>query len=375
MGLLDNPKDAAMLQMGLGLLSRSGPSRMPVSLGQALGDSGQEAMGTYQQVDQANQMKQMRDMQMQQQRAQAEEAARRQAALKAFRDQLPPQLQNQFDVDPHGFMQQMYAKPKVHVVDGALVDESGNVKYQGTPKAATDIEKLIAARDRYPIGDPNRKLFDAAIAKASTHAPQVNVSYGSPVAGEDDKGNKVFFQPDKKGGTPAIIKGVKPSGEVGKAPTEAETKAAFYAGNMKAATRVLDQLEKEGLDMSKLGSQVDTAMAGGMGNLVSSPRAQQARQAQNQWAEQMLRMQTGAAATQDEITRTVATYFPKPGDSSEVVAQKKAMRAQAEQGVFAASGRAQSRVPSGGGKTAVRRGTYGGKPVIQYDDGSVEYAD
>lgn len=137
----------------------------------------------------------------------------------------------------------------------------------------------------------------------------------------------------------------------GKPPTEAEAKAAFYAGNMRAASAVLDNLEKHGFDPTSKKGQIGTYLAGGLTNPLAGKTAQQARQAQNQWAEQMLRMQTGAAATKDEIERTVRTYFPAIGDSAAVVAQKRQQRKQAEQGVFAASGRAAGRVqqPASGG--------------------------
>lgn len=349
MGLLDQTAmNSPEMGMAMGLLSAGGASRMPVSLGQGLAQGYQG----YQQAAQAEQMRQMHDMQIQQQKAHVEEMQRQKAALQQFRAQLPPPLQAQFDMDPKGFISYMRKQEEEYTLTPGAVRFRGKEKLAEAPmevKPQTELEKLMAARDRYPVGDPNRKFYDAAISKATTHAPPVSVSYGSPMAGEDEKGNKVFFQPDKKGGAPAIIKGVKPSGEVGKAPTEGETKAAFYAGNMRAATKVLDQLEAQGVDMSKLGSQVDTSMAGGITNIVASQTAQKARQAQEQWAEQNLRMQTGAAATKDEIIRNIRTYFPQPGDGPEVVAQKKAMRLQAENGVFAAAGRAQGRVHGSGG--------------------------
>lgn len=69
MGLLDqlnDPSNAALMQLGLGLLSASGPSRMPVSTGQALGAAGQGAMSTYQEMQQAQQRKMLQDLQAQQ---------------------------------------------------------------------------------------------------------------------------------------------------------------------------------------------------------------------------------------------------------------------------------------------------------------------
>lgn len=129
MGLLDTPKDAAMMQMAMGLLSAGGPSRTPISLGQAFGDSGQQAMQVYRQRENDLQNNQLRDMQIQQGQIQQAELMRKRDALKAFRDQLPPQLQNRFDVDPQGFMDQLKPKAPVSVAPGAsLVDPNNGYK-------------------------------------------------------------------------------------------------------------------------------------------------------------------------------------------------------------------------------------------------------
>jgi hypothetical protein len=45
-----NPKGLGILQAGLGMLAAGGPSRMPVSLGQAVGQAGQQGMNAYQQA-------------------------------------------------------------------------------------------------------------------------------------------------------------------------------------------------------------------------------------------------------------------------------------------------------------------------------------
>lgn len=218
----------------------------------------------------------------------------------------------------------------------------------GKPDTASQssVGQMIAEMNRLSPNDPMRAVYQQAINKATTHAPAAQLNnYGSPVAGVGPDGRPVFFQPSKGGGAPAIVPGVAPAPDV-KPPTEAEAKAAFYAGNMRAASQQLDNLEKQGFDPTTTTNQAGTALAGGLTNPVTGKQAQQARQAQNQWAEQMLRMQTGAAATTDEVNRTVRTYFPAVGDTPEVIAQKRSMRQQAEDGVVAAAGRASNRIPT-----------------------------
>jgi len=210
----------------------------------------------------------------------------------------------------------------------------------------SDLARLTTEMNSLPPGDPRIGLYKNAITKMTTHAPGTSVSYGAPVAGQDAQGNPIFFQPGKTGGAPSIVPGVRPPQKDGaeKVPTEAEAKAGFYAGNMRAASKTYDALTSGGFDPSTGRAQIDTSLAGGWTNALAGKNARLAKQSQNQWSEQMLRMLTGAAATTDEINRNNATYFPQIGDGPAEVAQKKEMRRQAENGVFEASGRAKQRV-------------------------------
>ena len=121
--------------------------------------------------------------------------------------------------------------------------------------------------------------------------------------------------------------------------TESQAKASTFASQMRSAESVIDNLVNDGFDQSSLYNQARAGLAGGSTNLLASPEAQQLRQAQNQWAEAFLRVKTGAAATEGEVQRNIETFFPKIGDSKEVVAQKAAMRRNAEQDVMQMTGR------------------------------------
>jgi hypothetical protein len=202
--------------------------------------------------------------------------------------------------------------------------------------AGSPLAKLIAERDKFPPGHPARKVYDNAITKATTHQPGVSVSYGSPVAGTDQAGNPVFFQPDKGGGAPAIVPGVRPP-KADKPLTESQAKAAVYKAQMDASEKELATIP---IDQTKLASQLDVGMASGTWtNPAASPVAQRARQAQEQWAEVFLRFKTGAASTEAEVKRNVRTFFPQPGDSKEVIEQKARMRKQASHDIGLAAGK------------------------------------
>lgn len=210
---------------------------------------------------------------------------------------------------------------------------------------ARDNNNLIRAD-----GSLNKPLLDAKKQVAASRASSTNVSYGTPMAGVDKDGNPVFFQPSKTGGPPSIVQGVAPSVKGDKPLTEAQAKAAVFKSQMEAAER---ELATNPIDQTKLGPQIDVAVASTGANMLSSPGAQRARQAQEQWAEAFLRFKTGAASTEAEVKRNVKTFFPQQGDSDEVIAQKKRMREQAVLDLGMAAGEKPPTKPAattGGGK-------------------------
>lgn len=235
-GLLDNPNDVALMQMGLGLLQAGGPSRTPVSLGQAIGGAGQGAMDAYRQTEQLNQQKQMREMQMQQQRAQAEEAQKRQQALQQFRAQLPPQLQAQFDVDPQTFIKSLYdrqktTEPKLVTVmtpNGPMQKWMRPGESQGvdigapvdTKKPDTPFYQFLPTESGYAVGN----------ARTGQIAP--GVMGGSPVVRASD--------------SPRLQGEIAQAKEVGKTLGEERTKAALdvprIIDNAETAIRHVDEL-------------------------------------------------------------------------------------------------------------------------------------
>jgi hypothetical protein len=370
-GLLNmGPQDEALLALGLGLLNSKG------SFGNALGQSGMQAMQTLNQAKEREQRARQQAQQEEMQRMQVEQM-RRQATLDAmaptmrkpdFMDNrdvgLPGEAQpapdlgglaQQYMMAPGGLsrglqLQEMLKKQKpaplkVGANDRVLDPETFKELVPALPDkdAGSPLAKLIAERDKFPPGHPARKVYDNAITKATTHQPGVSVSYGSPVAGTDQAGNPVFFQPDKGGGAPAIVPGVRPP-KTDKPLTESQAKAAVYKAQMDASEKELATIP---IDQTKLASQLDVGMASGTWtNPAASPVAQRARQAQEQWAEVFLRFKTGAASTEAEVKRNVRTFFPQPGDSKEVIEQKARMRKQASHDIGMAAGKEGGSAPS-----------------------------
>lgn len=272
------------------------------------------------------------------------QAMRAGLGLQEIQALMPAKAENPFGkVDPKDFTPESVRKfaltknyadlvprTRVEFVDGRAVDPFATAPGTVLPRQSNPVADLLVPG---PGGQlvPNKPLIDA---KKQLVPPGVSVSYGAPVAGTDTAGNPVFFQPDKAGGQPNIVPGVKPP-QKDSALTEAQAKATTFMSQMKAAEKELSGIP---IDPTKTWSQVDVALAGGLTNFAASPAAQRARQAQEQWSESFLRFKTGAAATKDEVILNVRTFFPQPGDSADVIEQKQRMRQQAVQDIAFAAG-------------------------------------
>lgn len=202
------------------------------------------------------------------------------------------------------------------------------------PKAPTlpnAVQEYQFAQSQGYSGSFNDWVKEKARAGAASNSV---VNYGSPVPIMLPDGSVGYAQPPNRAGAPPQVMAgpggkplVKPPEQKAEKPmTEAQAKAATFKAQMEAAER---ELSSTPIDPTKLMSQLDIALASTGANIVSSPAAQRARQAQEQWAEAFLRFKTGAASTEAEVKRNVRTFFPQQGDSKEVIAQKSRMRQQA----------------------------------------------
>jgi len=103
-------------------------------------------------------------------------------------------------------------------------------------------------------------------------------------------------------------------------PTEAQNKDSFNANRMTDSGAILARMEQEGFDY---GASLATG-----GAFREDGRQYQA--AAREWADSLLRLTTGAAATRDEVESALQSYFPQIGDSAAVRQQKAQRRAQVE---------------------------------------------
>lgn len=123
--------------------------------------------------------------------------------------------------------------------------------------------------------------------------------------------------------------------------TDAQAKANLFGTRMKESDRILSGLEGKyspgGVNAKMAAGEVPLVggVAGYAGNLMLSESGQQAEQAQRDFINAVLRRESGAVISPAEFSNGQKQYFPQPGDTPALLAQKKANRQLAIRGMEA----------------------------------------
>lgn len=131
-------------------------------------------------------------------------------------------------------------------------------------------------------------------------------------------GMSITTNPD---GTVSVTQGPTGGGKM----TEQNSKDMVYA---KRAAGALPIIDKMGDALTSAGEAVGGSVPA-VGNYLKSPEYQQAEQAGKEFLQAILRKDTGAAITTQEVNEYGTVYLPRPGDSQQVLAQKKESRRRA----------------------------------------------
>lgn len=141
-----------------------------------------------------------------------------------------------------------------------------------------------------------------------------------------------------------VVKGSAGGG--GKPMTEGQAKANMFGGRMTESDAVLSRLEDEGVTNSGViknvvqgtvgilplvGDKLSEAAGSGMNVLPGvlggpSSQQQQVEQARRDFINAVLRRESGAVISPQEFANAEKQYFPQPGDSKDVLAQKRRNR-------------------------------------------------
>jgi len=155
--------------------------------------------------------------------------------------------------------------------------------------------------------------------------------------------------------------------------TEAQGKATGFALRAKQASDILDVVGKDGKVqpgiLKRVGESVPL-VGEGLGtilNVTQTPPQQQVEQAQRAFVNAILRQESGAAVNESEFINAKKQYFPQPGDSKEVIDQKRLNRETAIKALEVAAGPGMKQVaPSAGIKVGTVEDGYrfkGGDPA------------
>jgi hypothetical protein len=211
----------------------------------------------------------------------------------------------------------------------------GRVKASGAPKQG-EFERMLSSI--YPPGSPEyARALQNWVTKQTTHQPQVNVSYGAPMAAVNPATGKVeLVRPDNKGGM--TFTGVKPAPtDRDIRPTDGQSNAALYASRMQEADKLINDLEGKYNRYQLAARQTaGQGVVGTVANSLISSEVQKVDQAQRNFINAVLRRESGAVIAEPEFKNAAIQYFPQPGDSIEVVRQKAANRRTAIEGIKAA---------------------------------------
>lgn len=123
--------------------------------------------------------------------------------------------------------------------------------------------------------------------------------------------------------------------------TEAEGRNAGFLKRAITAEKELSALETEGTSMwNKAAGNLPM----GAGNYLVTEGAQKFNQAKRNFINAVLRRESGAVISESEFENANQQYFPQPGDSEAVIAQKRKNREDAIAGFEMGSGPAATRV-------------------------------
>jgi hypothetical protein len=134
------------------------------------------------------------------------------------------------------------------------------------------------------------------------------------------------------GETRPITTGGVPMDARDKPLTESQGKATTFGMRAQIASDILDSIGKDGSVQPGLIKRAAEAFplagdaAGTALNWTQSSQQQQVEQAQRDFINAVLRLESGAVIGPTEFESGKKQYFPQPGDSAEVIAQKKKNR-------------------------------------------------
>jgi hypothetical protein len=205
---------------------------------------------------------------------------------------------------------------------------AGGNTFRGTGMEAQAMNILLK-------GNPESPEYAAAYSHLAS--PRLDLSTGTQIKPD----MSAFRPPGARGvpnGAPAASAGGRVEPIPGFAPkmTEGQATSALYADRMAQSNKIVGAFEEQGLKAGQRFMERITPDA--LRSYALTPEYQQFEQAKRDFVNATLRRESGAVINPDEFRSAERQYFPQPGDSKEVIAQKRANRATALAGIQRAGG-------------------------------------
>lgn len=331
-----------LLNLGLNLLARSGPSLQPRGFGEILGESmiQSRAMSDAQALRKIREQQEAQQLEMQKlamQRAQQAMQSREAQAMALRAAGRPRLTEDQPDASglstltprAPGAVGQLGMAAESLIGQGNLDAAAPLVDmYQGLqPKPSNEKDGYVLGAGGMFVGPDGKILARNPARETPTQEPLVAVQM-------PDGTSVLLPRSQAIGRAPA-------SPREGALPTEGERTAANYLGRMSEAEKLLGDYVPSITDYAAASKIMSGGSVGSsLANMVLSPKGQQYYQAVADWVRAKLRKESGAVIAPEEMAQETKTYFPIPGDSKETIEQKRQARKQAEAGMRQMSGRA-----------------------------------
>jgi hypothetical protein len=335
-----NALTSAGLNAAIALLGASGQTNRPISTGQALGSALSAGLGGYQSSfdNQLRQMLAQGQLSDIQDKRVLREQQIKDIRLKETQQQgLAEALAKQ---DPQQKIDALRALGRFDLIKDlaqgqTALRQSGYLRPVGEAEAPSPFAPFLNSES------PNIKAL----------AQQLNQGFQSGIIDEETAFKRIeplarmqeSFDQNQRAAQERLLARQIAAGEratkaaEGKKPTESEQKAYGFSQRMELSNQLINDLENkvitEGKDATALYPTATSQAASGVpliGNYLrtqlTTPVQQQYRQAQENWVRANLRKESGAVIGSDEMADEIRTYFPQPGESSEVIQQKQLAR-------------------------------------------------
>lgn len=265
----------------------------------------------------------------------AERAAEAEKIERAVAGGLAAQSPEQWDA----LMQQFGATDLVGQFDNREVIARSYLTVAEQLKAMKPANPVEGAPSGYMFSDPNNPA--AGVVPLPGFAQEPKDEYGRYAAETTAAGqtplSRLEYEQAKKGNGITVTNADGSQIQIGGKPadkmTESQAKANLFAGRMEASEEVIGALEAQGTSLWQ-----NLASKAPGGNYLLTPEYQRYFQAKLDFLNAVLRQESGAVISAEEIAKGDLQYFPQPGDSEEVIRQKAANRRQAIAGIRQASG-------------------------------------